>query len=227
MFKDCINLTEIVIKDVSLNGITSFSNMFNNCNNLVNSIFENVKCDDVNTTNNMFKNCVRLDYCEFNNTTLPKIQDTSYMFSNCQSLTSIDMSHMICNEWETMVGMFQYCEILQNAFLPSSNDSIDLNGTLISMSHSFVNCHELNQINLFNINTNNLQDSAYCFSGCTKLNRVGFVYGIDNLSRYQYTFEGVSEDGTFILYDKFNQNYKYDNILQQIPNWEVVKYIGE
>lgn len=227
MFKDCINLTEIVIKDVSLNGITSFSNMFNNCNNLVNSIFENVKCDDVNTTNNMFKNCVRLDYCEFNNTTLPKIQDTSYMFSNCQSLTSIDMSHMICNEWETMVGMFQYCEILQNAFLPSSNDSIDLNGTLISMSHSFVNCHELNQINLFNINTNNLQDSAYCFSGCTKLNRVGFVYGIDNLSRYQYTFDGVSEDGTFILYDKFNQNYQYDNILQQIPNWEVVKYIGK
>ena len=123
--------------------------------------------------------------------------------------------------------MFQFCVILQNVFLPSSNNSIDLNGTLKYMRSSFLNCYELEQINLFNVNTNNLQDSTHCFSGCAKLNRVGFVYGIDKLSRYQYTFDGVSEDGTFILYDKFNQNYNYDNILQQIPNWKVVEYIEE
>ena len=227
MFKNCYNLTEIVIKDVSLNGITSFNNMFGNCSNLVNLIFENVKCDDVETTVGMFNQCIKLENVKFNETYLSNLIDTQGMFYNCQSLSTIDLSHMICDKLNIMDNMFYNCTNLTEILLPSSNDYIDNNGSITYMKNTFENCQKLESIDFSKVNTNMLKNITDCFKNCLSFNRIAFSYGIEMVDDYENVFSNTQENGVFISYNKFGKTYNYDILINQLPNWQFIEYIEE
>ena len=227
MFKDCDNLTEIVIKDVSLNNIISFNNMFDNSSNLVNLIFENVKCDDVETTVGMFNQCVKLENVKFNETYLPNLIDAQGMFYNCQSLSTIDLSHMICDKLNIMDNMFYNCTNLTEILLPSSNDYIDNNGSITYMKNTFENCQKLESIDFSKVNTNMLKNITDSFKNCLSFNRIAFSYGIEMLDDYENVFSNTQENGVFISYNKFGKTYNYDLLINQLPNWQFIEYIVE
>ena len=168
MFYNCSSLTSIDLSVLEYFGdINDISYIFAYCSQLKQLNFPLIADPNIKSMSNAFRNCtslvsIKLDF-------LLKAEDMSYLFFGCISLTFIDIMHFINPDHiKYMNYMFYDCSSLK-----SLNNLFDFN----------------KNISTAKLNTTNLLDISYMFSGCSSLISIDFSnFMMKNVINYKGIF---------------------------------------
>lgn len=161
IFKNCINLEYIKIRDKSVPKILDFSSAFQNCKSLTSINLSNLISNYTLNISYTFANCTSLQYIDLSNVDTTSIKDMTGLFYNCNSLKTINLTSFKTQNVLSMKYMFAGCSSL--SFI--SLNFFDLYN-LRDMSFMFKNCFRLTSVNLPNLNNNKIIDRTGLFDGC-------------------------------------------------------------
>lgn len=130
----------------------------------------------------MFQNCSSLKTLDLRSFDTGKVVTASLMFYGCTSLESIDLSSFNIESLSSANSMFQDCTSLRELDLSSFNNT---QMSLQNISQMFLNCHNLEKLNLGHMNPRG--NLSGMFAGCYKLKELDlsnftFTYAISNMS---------------------------------------------
>lgn len=126
MFYDCLNLEKVYIYDSDMPNVESMSWMFYNCEKLRVAYLNNLKVPSLRTTECMFRNCFSLESPDFYGTTFEGHNVNMHsMFEGCRSLDRMDMSKLNFGEESNLSSLFKGCINLK---------SVDFRDSVISES---------------------------------------------------------------------------------------------
>ena len=144
LFRDCENLTEVVMDKVDLSSVKDMSAMFYDCKNLEKVYIYDSDMPNVESMSWMFYNCEKLRVAYLNNLKVPLLRTTECMFRNCFSLESPDFY------------------------------GTDFNGNNINMHSMFEGCKSLDRIFMSELNFGEESNLSSLFRGCINLKEVDF-----------------------------------------------------
>lgn len=104
-FRNCVNLSQLVLNDFTLSNVSSAGGTFQNCSKLTNTDFNFIYGNNGATTNGMFDGCksitgeMKLENISFNGSNISSNSATN-MFRDCTGVTSIKVN-------EIMLGQLQ------------------------------------------------------------------------------------------------------------------------
>ena len=214
MFNNCISLTYMPISSLCFYCAEcpsyELNNIFYNCFSLKSVIFnENYPFVGHNTTMSyMFYNCTSLVSLSlfFEYTDIP--YDMSYAFTNCSSLKNIELDFFSSDgtQGKTMSNAFRDCTVLVSIHINFVLDYED-------MSYAFMDCHFLQDLDIYYFNALNVKYMNHLFYNCWSLSSIDFLpspfiaYGLIDIS-YMFRRSYLTKvNFTIPMSDKIN-NYQ-------------------
>lgn len=195
VFNGAMYLTEVNFKDFDTSKVTTMSQMFQG------TAIQSVDLSSFNTENveyliSMFLGCSSLKSIDLSSFNTPNLKMMSYMFSDCSSLSEITWGNTFdISKVTTMQALFRRCESLMKiekmSFMYSSY-SYSLSDT----SEMFSQCHNIESVDLTDINTGTIDNASQMFYGCSKLKSLTMNKGF-NASSTSNMFGLVYTEGVF------------------------------
>ncbi len=182
IFKNCCHLTSLNLSGFNDANPTSMNEVFYGCSSLKSIDVSQFDLEDVNKYNNLFANCCSLENVKWGNTVSTQIL-TIYcvgMFANCCSLTEIDMTAFSGKSLD-LASTFRECTSLKNIIFGQTK--------LIRFKSTFVNCSDLERIDMSNFEVSNIGEDA--FKGCSSLTSVIIPYCVTSIGAS--AFSGCSQ----------------------------------
>ncbi|MBR0110087.1 MAG: BspA family leucine-rich repeat surface protein [Bacteroidales bacterium] len=197
MFKGCASLESVDLSKLDVSEAISFSNMFNGCSALTGLDLSTLNTSSATTFTYMFGGCAALTSLDLSGFDTKKVTDFSYMFNDCTSLASIDFgtSFFKNNLIRTLDGMFANCSSLGSVNLTKSASAsfetntpystmaiicfgctsltsftLPLPGRVTSFLQAFMNCTNLEVIDLDAVQDYSNPNYNQMFRECRKLN---------------------------------------------------------
>ena len=221
MFLGCSNLTSLDVSGFNTENVTDMNSLFFYCSGLTSLDVSGFKTDRVKDMNGMFEGCSNLTSLDVSGFNTENVTDMGLMFSVCSGLTTLDVSGFNTENVTDMHWMFQLCTGLTSLDLSSfkTDNVTDMGGMFqdcsgltsldlssfktnnaMSMYHMFRDCSGLITIVVNNgWSTAKVTDSAYMFSGCTKLvGGRGTKYNANHIdAAYAHIDGGATNPGYF------------------------------
>ncbi len=184
MFNWWSTLSTIDVSGFDTSKVTDMNDMFNECNSLKSIDVSNFDTSNVTDMTCMFSNCYSLKTLDVSNFDTSNVETMYSMFAGCSSLTTIDVSNFKTSKVTYMAMMFYNCYNLAELDLSSFDTSnvISVRGGSfghtsygapnggISQYSMLQSCYKLTTVYVSDLwNLDNVTDSEYLFSGCTKL----------------------------------------------------------
>ena len=243
MFKDCINLESLNLKEFNTIYARDFSYMFDNCVSLSSIDLSNFKTERAYDISYMFSNCISLSSISLKSFNTKNVIDMSglfyechnlssidlsylntkktkymlYMFSGCISLISIDISHFKTNNVKDIGYIFKDCSSLKNVKLDNLNTK-----NVINMEGIFMGCNKLTSVDLKNFDTRKTKNINKMFIGCNNLKKIDiscFKY-INSTIKVELFDNNATKYAQIIINKKF-----YKIIKNNIPSeWEIIEF---
>ena len=197
LFADCSNLEKIGMEGLDTSGLKSMEGLFMNCSSLKEIDVSHFDTSNVIYMDNIFANCSSLKEIDVSHFDTSNVGIFDGMFEGCSSLGNLDLSHFDTSSSMSMGRMFAGC---------SSLNSIDVShfivsGCIVWGNHQaggppsrweggsgfyqmFKNCSSLEHINLFALESENVEDDDdlisimvdydvnEMFAGCTSLKEI-------------------------------------------------------
>ncbi|MBR4313401.1 MAG: BspA family leucine-rich repeat surface protein, partial [Lachnospiraceae bacterium] len=114
VFKDLVNLEEIVGFEIVGTGTTDLDGLFENCTNLRSVKFDNFIASNVLLMSKMFKGCASLTSVDLSNSNTINVTTMNNMFDGCTSLESVNLTGAFdTSSVTTMEDMFRNCTSLK------------------------------------------------------------------------------------------------------------------
>ena len=182
IFANCLSLETVIIpNDAEINNIEKIAYAFANCQNLVSLDLSKFYFHEVEDFSYLFFSCISLENLKFSTKKINRVQNFDHTFYNCSKIQAIDLSNINMTSATNLSNTFSYCEQLKSIKFDINeinNDVIDMNNTFsncksitsldlrfinatgnISLNHTFSNCISLKELNIFNLNTNESQNT--------------------------------------------------------------------
>lgn len=167
MFAGCTNLVSVDFTNCDTSKVTQMAGLFGDCISLTNVNFAAINTSNVVTMMGMFDTCSALSSVDVSMFNTEKVTCMQYMFNLCTSLTSINLSNFNTPKLTDMYKMFTGCSNLVTA-----NLSGFVTSKVIDMSYLFQSCSKLQTLDMRNIGSTAISNSAqygYMLSGCLAL----------------------------------------------------------
>ena len=187
LFNKCTSLKEVNFINVETNQVTNLSVLFQLCQEL-----EYVDLSSFNTSNVthmgwIFYDCHKLKEIKgLNNFNTNNVKNMYGMFGGCNELEYLDLTNFDTSNVTDMAFMFDRCEKLKE--IKGINTFITIK--VVEMNSMFRNCNQLEYLDLSKLNTSNVTEIIYMFSGCHQLKE---IKGINNFN----TEKVIKMDGLF------------------------------
>ena len=159
-----------IVKLVWKHSITNCGSMFKNCTTIVEMNFTNFDTSLCSNMGNMFYDCESLTSLDLSSFDTSNVEQIHSMFFNCHSLISLNLNNLNTLKIHNMGHMFNNCTSIESIDLSSFNSS----NTIRSLDNMFKDCKNLIYVNLSNIDTSNVNNISYIFSGCVSLTSIDF-----------------------------------------------------
>ena len=196
LFQQCKELEELDLSSFDTSNVTDMGFMFNNCLKLKKirglEKFNTIKVIDMKA---IFGQCNEIEMLDLSNFDISKITDMGWFFCYCYKLKYIKgLEKFNTNQVTNMRTMFQACTSLEEIDLTNFDTSkvtdmgymfascnklkrikgIEKFNTnqVINMKTMFQDCQELEELDLSNFDTSNVNDMGYMFANCFKLKRI-------------------------------------------------------
>jgi len=197
MFRGCSSLESVDLSRLDVSQSTSFGNMFNGCSALTSLDLSTMNTSSATTFTYMFAGCSSLTSLDVSGFDTQKATVFSDMFDGCTSLASIDFgtSFFKNKAIRTLDGMFYNCSSLGSVNLTKSESAsfetsspystmavicygcssltsftIPLAGRVTSFAQAFLNCPNLEIIDMDAVSDYGDPSYNQMFRGCRKLN---------------------------------------------------------
>ena len=166
MFSGCNSLQSVSLEGLKTSNVTSLSAFFYNCNSLSSINLSGCDFSNVTECSSMFSGCSNLQSIDLSGHNLKNVTNSFGMFKDCEKLTSInfadcDFSKVTGSKW-----MFYQCKALQ---------TVDLSGAQLSSKdcyEMFMDCGNLNSVNLSGCNFNGVTTCYEMFKNCSALKEI-------------------------------------------------------
>ena len=166
MFSGCNSLQSVSLEGLKTSNVTSLGALFYNCNSLSSINLSGCVFSNVTECSSMFSGCSNLQSIDLSGHNLKNVTNSFGMFKDCEKLTSInfadcDFSKVTGSKW-----MFYQCKALQ---------TVDLSGAKLSSKDCygmFMNCGNLNSVNLSGCNFNGVTTCYEMFKNCSALKEI-------------------------------------------------------
>ena len=233
MFQNCINITEIYLRNFISTEVTSINSMFNGCTSLKLVKFREFQTSKVNYMESIFYNCKSLQSIDVScfNTTL--VTHFHYMFYRCESLKYLDVSNFNTTSMDCIHNMFIGCTSLISLKLFKF-----LNTKTVLLFNAFTNCKNLISLDLstLQIISPNTQMKEM-FYGCEKLEFVNLKKAtISNVLNHEKMITNTAkniifcvEEGKTPILDEYMKENNCSKKISDCENWKNYqkKYIPE
>ncbi len=198
LFADCSSLERIVMEGLDTSGLKSLEGLFMNCRSLKEIDVSHFDTSNVIYMGNLFAGCSSLKEIDVSHFDMSNVEIFDGMFEGCSCLGNLDLSHFDTSSSMSMGRMFAGC---------SSLNSIDVSHFIVSCCidwaapdkpggppsrwkggsgfyQMFKNCSSLEHINLFALESENVEDdddlipimvdydANEMFAGCTSLKEI-------------------------------------------------------
>ena len=196
LFQQCKELEELDLSNFDTSNVTDMGFMFNNCLKLKRiKGLEKFNTSKVADMKAIFGQCNEIETLDLSNFDTSKITDMGWFFCYCYKLRSIKgLEKFNTKQVINMRAMFQACTLLEELDLSNFDTSkvtdmqfmfasceklkrikgIEKFNTshAIGMKTMFQDCRELEELDLLNFDTSNVNDMGYMFANCFKLKRI-------------------------------------------------------
>ena len=169
-FRDCINLEEVFISNVS-NSI-SLSQLFSGCDKF-NSSVSHWDTSNTTSTSQLFSNCNNFNQ-PVDNFNTENVTNMSRMFWICPKFNQ-PVNHFNTSKLSSMYGIFRSCNVFNQPL-----DNWDTS-KVTSMNDMFRNCYVFNQP-LDNWDTSKVDDMRYLFNRAYAFNQDISMWNINSLT---------------------------------------------
>ena len=189
MFSKCRRLKEIKGLDkFNTSKATNMEGMFQCCEEIVLLNLSNFDTSNVNDMSYMFNGCIKLKEIKgLNKFNTKNVDNMSTMFQNCENLEYLDLSFDTSKVYE-MYYMFCKCYKLKK--IKGLNKFKTMK--VCNMNSMFKKCDSLENIDLSNFDTSNVENMFLMFYGCHKLKE---IIGLDKLNTINVTnMNGMFQD---------------------------------
>ena len=197
MFRDCSSLESVDLSRLNTSSVTSFANMFNGCSALKSLDLSTLNTSSATTFTYMFAGCSSLTSLDVSGFDTAKVTIFSDMFNGCASLAGIDFgASFFKNKYiRTLDAMFYNCSSLGSVNLTNNatasfetnspfstmadicygctsltSFTITLPGRVTSFSEAFMNCSNLEVVDIDTMQDYNDPNYYQMFRGCRKMN---------------------------------------------------------
>ena len=202
MFYDS-SIKELDLSHFDTSNVENFDKMFASCDLLETIIFDGFDTSNVKNMSSMFAHCKSLKSLNLNNFDTSNVTNMFSMFGGCISLKSLNLMGFNTSNVTNMRGMFSGCNSLEVIYITSFNTS-----NVTNMECMFSDCSSMSSLDLTSFDTSNVTNMAWMFDNCKSLKT---IYGGNwqNINKSAYMFSGCNElvggKGT-----KMGANYYYD-----------------
>ena len=227
-FSDMKNLTYLNMNNCDVSTVENFSCMFEGCSALATLKLDYWDMSSAKYLGGMFRNCKKLKAPYFTYWDLKNVTSLTEMFRGCESIETLNLSPW-CNfsNIEEMRGMFQDCKKLktlkgigyfvgkkttniQNMFRGCEKlESVDVStwkmNSVENMAYIFEGCKKLNTIKgLSNLKTPKLKNMDGAFMNCTSLEKLNVLFwDTSSVTSAKNLFAGCTSLSTFLMSNKF------------------------
>ena len=180
LFRNCVNITEISLKNFDTSNVRDMGGMFQGCAFLQKIGLFNLNTKNVKILSNMFYDCISLTSVDLSNFDTSSVVDMNYLFYNCEKLEYINLTNFCDKENQTILNIFS--GVAKNAVIcldPSKANKIynaannNIFCVTISCEENWriiqqkINFDTKECVNNCNLTTNNkLEHRGVCFKFC-------------------------------------------------------------
>ena len=192
MFNKCSSLKNIEFISLETSEVTNMDGMFMGCSNLEFIDLSSFDTSKVTSMKYMFDGCFKLKSIKgINNFITTNVTSMVYMFGKCYELEYLDLSNFDVSNVTNISYMFNECKKLKEIKGISFFNTIKV----VKMKAMFLECNEIDYLDLSNFNTNNSTDISILFYNCTKLKEIKGVNNFDTtkVMNMSYMFYGCNE----------------------------------
>ena len=224
IFKGCISLKSLDLSGfITSNHLYCMCDMFWNCYELKSLKLPIFDTSNVYNIGHMFCNCKSLESIDLSNFKTEKVQYIDNMFNGCIKLTSLNLSSFITSEMVKMDNLFVGCETMKSLDFP--NLDVSKVERIENVNNIFLNCKNLEYINLKNLKSNINLESKH-FNGtpknlvvCVDKDKTQLINNtIDNNNCILISCNGKLPDSEYKIYSEkgcftetcLTTNYKYE-----------------
>ena len=215
MFQGCTSLISMELSGFKTSDeLINMSDMFWNCISLISLNLSNFDISNVSNFGHLLYNCESLEFIVFSQVKTDKITLLDNMFNGCKNLISVNLSNFYTTNLEKIQYMFSGCESLK--FLDFANLDIT-NVNEENSNNVFLNCKNLEYINIKNFRTNNDFDSIFFdgipYSLIICIDNTELIKEIIDIDKYKSIKENgcLSENCTLTKYKYEFQGSCYEN----------------
>ena len=158
LFKHCINLEKVDIKNMDTSKVTTMEAMFQDCKKLTNLDVSKFNTSKVTNMEYMFENCEMLTNLDVSKFDTSKVKNMDNMFAGCKALTNLDVSNFYTPNVTSMNSMFTSCNSLTSLDLKNFNTS-----NVTDMGSMFEECTKLTKVNVNSFDTSRVYNMHHMF----------------------------------------------------------------
>ena len=166
MFSGCKSLQSVSLEGLKTSNVTSLGALFYNCNSLSSINLSGCDFSNVTVCSSMFSGCSNLQSIDLSGHNLKNVTNSFGMFKDCEKLTSINFADCDFRKVTGSKYMFYQCKALQ---------TVDLSGAKLSSKdcyEMFMDCGNLNSVNLSGCNFNGVTTCYEMFKNCSALKEI-------------------------------------------------------
>lgn len=166
MFSGCNSLQSVSLEGLKTSNVTSLGGLFYNCNSLSSINLSGCYFSNVTECSSMFSGCSNLQRIDLSGHNLKNVTNSFGMFKDCEKLTSIKFADCDFSKVTGSRYMFYQCKALQ---------TVDLSGAKLSSKdcyEMFMDCGNLNSVNLSGCNFNGVTTCYEMFENCSALKEI-------------------------------------------------------
>ena len=223
LFYGCNKLTTVNVTDWKTSNVTNMSGMFFENYQINNIDVSDWDTSKVTTMSIMFRNCVNLESLDVSDWNTSNVTDMAYTFAMLDEngrardskLTVIDVSRWNVSKVEVMNHMFLGSKVYNLNLLSWNTES------LIKLSNTFADCHNLTSIDLRNFKMDNVTEIWHLFAGSKNLSTIVLPnYNLSTIPTKDVVFGGITNTST-IVYARTAENRNWILSLDstQRPTW--------
>jgi surface protein len=189
MFSKCRRLKEIKGLDkFNTSKATNMEGMFQRCEEIVNLNLSNFDTSNVNDMSCMFNGCIKLKEIKgLNKFNTKNVDNMEAMFQYCENLEYLDLSFDTSKVYEMS---YMFCKCYKLKKIKGLNKFKTMK--VCNMNSMFKKCDSLENIDLSNFDTSNVENMFLMFYGCHKLKE---IIGLDKLNTSNVTnMNGMFQD---------------------------------
>ena len=165
MFNNLNGLEEVDLSGFDISRCTKMNKMFFGCPKLKHVDLTPLNTSNVTTMSGLFQMCTGLESVNMKGINTSKVTNMDSMFDRCSSLKSADLSLLNTENVTTFRRMFWNCNSLEHVNLYCPKTSLTGEG----MKEMFVNCYELQDIDMSQLDFNTIIEFRAIFSNCRSL----------------------------------------------------------